>query len=96
MSCECDCEEEEVTQLGLGDDIPEFTLKTFEPTKSDFGEYSLAKTKEAKRWSILFFYPADFTLFERRNLLLWQSSMSGLPAWAPTWLRSARIRNLFT
>ena len=27
----------------------------------EFGEFSLAKQKEAGRWSILFFYPADFT-----------------------------------
>lgn len=58
MSCDC-CDDYAV--LELGDTVPDFTLKTFEPVKGDFGEFSLARTKEAKRWTILVFYPADFT-----------------------------------
>jgi peroxiredoxin (alkyl hydroperoxide reductase subunit C) len=58
MSCDC-CEE--FRTLSLGDVVPDFTLKTFDPAKGDFGEFSLGKAKAAKRWSILFFYPADFT-----------------------------------
>ena len=47
--------------LGVGDLVPDFKLTTFEPTKKGFGEYSLAEAKKAKQWSVLFFYPADFT-----------------------------------
>ena len=58
MSCEC-CEELDV--LRIGDTVEDFALTTFEPTKGDFGKYSLADAMAAKRWTILFFYPADFT-----------------------------------
>ena len=47
--------------LKLGQRVPDFKLTTFEPTKKGFGEFSLAEAKKAKSWSILFFYPADFT-----------------------------------
>jgi len=45
----------------VGETVPEFTLTTYEPTKTGFGEYSLAAAKKAKKWTVLFFYPADFT-----------------------------------
>ena len=58
----CNCENnEDLISLALGDEVPDFTIKTYEPTKGDFGEFSLAKATEAKRWTILFFYPGDFT-----------------------------------
>jgi peroxiredoxin (alkyl hydroperoxide reductase subunit C) len=43
---------------GVGDMVLDFKLATFEP---GFGEFSLAEAKKAKSWTILFFYPADFT-----------------------------------
>lgn len=58
MSCEC-CDEFQVVKVG--EKVPDFTIPTFEPAKGDFGEFSLARTLEAKRWAILFFYPGDFT-----------------------------------
>ena len=33
----------------------------YEPTKGDFGKFSLKDQIANKRWTILFFYPADFT-----------------------------------
>jgi len=45
----------------VGDSVPDFTLDTYEPSAQDFGSFELAKAKAAGRWSILFFYPADFT-----------------------------------
>jgi NADH-dependent peroxiredoxin subunit C len=63
MSCGCDCcdcdDEDMVVEVGAK--VPDFTLMTYEPTKGDWGEFSLAKVREAKRWAILVFYPADFT-----------------------------------
>ena len=47
--------------LRVGQNVPDFKLETFEPSKGDFGEFSLAAQKAAKKWTILFFYPADFT-----------------------------------
>jgi alkyl hydroperoxide reductase subunit AhpC len=47
--------------IKVGDAVPEFSMETFEPSKGDFGEVSLSGLKSKKRWSVLFFYPADFT-----------------------------------
>lgn len=47
--------------LRVGDTVPDFTLTTFDPKTGDFGKFELAAQKAAKKWSILFFYPADFT-----------------------------------
>jgi len=45
----------------VGESVPDFRLDTFDPKTSDFGSFDLAAQKAAKRWTILFFYPADFT-----------------------------------
>ena len=45
----------------LGEKVPDFELTTYEPTKSEFGKFSLQNQINNKRWTILFFYPADFT-----------------------------------
>jgi len=45
----------------LGHKVPAFELATYDPVKQDFGSFSLASQIEKKRWTILFFYPADFT-----------------------------------
>lgn len=47
--------------LTLGHKVPEFELETYEPAKGEFGTFSLARQAAAGRWTILFFYPADFT-----------------------------------
>jgi peroxiredoxin (alkyl hydroperoxide reductase subunit C) len=47
--------------LRLGQTVPDFELTTYDPVKDDFGKWSLAEQKRKGRWSILFFYPADFT-----------------------------------
>ena len=47
--------------LKVGHAVPDFTLETYEPEKGDFGEISLEKLKAEKKWTILVFYPADFT-----------------------------------
>jgi alkyl hydroperoxide reductase subunit AhpC len=41
--------------------VPDFTLETYDPAKGDFGEISLENLKKNGKWTILFFYPADFT-----------------------------------
>ena len=47
--------------LKLGQIVPDFELTTFDRVKGDFGKFSLKDQIAKKRWSILFFYPADFT-----------------------------------
>jgi peroxiredoxin (alkyl hydroperoxide reductase subunit C) len=52
---------EHVCGLRVGQAAPDFKIETFEPSKGDFGEVGLAAQKAAKKWTVLFFYPADFT-----------------------------------
>jgi peroxiredoxin (alkyl hydroperoxide reductase subunit C) len=47
--------------LKLGQRVPDFELETYEPARGDFGTFSLASQMAKQRWTILFFYPADFT-----------------------------------
>jgi peroxiredoxin (alkyl hydroperoxide reductase subunit C) len=47
--------------LQLGQRVPDFEFETYEPAKGDFGAFSLASQIQKRRWTILFFYPADFT-----------------------------------
>ncbi len=47
--------------IRVGQDVPDFKIETYEPEKGDFGDMSLSAQKEKKRWTVLFFYPADFT-----------------------------------
>lgn len=47
--------------LKVGQEVPNFKMETYEPSKGDFGEISLETLKANKKWTILFFYPADFT-----------------------------------
>ena len=51
----------ECTTLRVGQAVPDFKLETFDPTTNDFGTFDLAAQKAAKKWTVLFFYPADFT-----------------------------------
>ena len=37
----------------LGQEVPDFDLTTYEPSKGDFGKFSLAEQKKAGRWTIL-------------------------------------------
>jgi len=52
---------EGATGLRLGQKVPDFELATYDPVKGDFGKFSLQEQINKKRWTILFFYPADFT-----------------------------------
>ena len=47
--------------IQVGAQVPDFTLNTYEPKTGDFGSVSLADLKSSGKWTILFFYPADFT-----------------------------------
>jgi len=47
--------------IQVGQQVPDFSLTTFDPKTNDFGSFNLAENGKAGRWSLLFFYPADFT-----------------------------------
>ena len=49
------------TPIQVGQIVPDFTLTTYEPTQKGFGSYSLAEAKKNGKWTLLFFYPADYT-----------------------------------
>lgn len=47
--------------IKVGQVVPDFKLDTFEPSTGGFGSVSLEELKAKKKWTVLFFYPADFT-----------------------------------
>lgn len=47
--------------LQVGQDVPDFTMETYEPTDYGFGKISLDRQKKSGKWTVLVFYPADFT-----------------------------------
>ena len=49
------------TPVSVGAVVPDFEMETYEPTHGDFGKVSLADLKKAGKWTVLVFYPADFT-----------------------------------
>ena len=53
--------EKEAPRVQLGQNVPNFQLDAYFPTKEDFGKISLDQLKKDNKWTILFFYPADFT-----------------------------------
>ncbi len=59
-TCYCGCD---VTHCGVrvGQKVPDFEIETYEPETGKFGKFSLAGAKGSKKWTILVFYPADFT-----------------------------------
>lgn len=47
--------------IQVGSKVPDFRLETFDARTGDFGEVSLEALRASGKWTILFFYPADFT-----------------------------------
>jgi alkyl hydroperoxide reductase subunit AhpC len=45
----------------VGQPVPDFDLSVFDPEKNDFGKISLQELMSQKKWTLLFFYSADFT-----------------------------------
>ena len=51
----------ELTTVKVGQDVPNFELETYDPKTGDFGKVSLEDLKKDRRWTVLVFYPADYT-----------------------------------
>lgn len=47
--------------LMIGQTVPDFELDTFDSSRGDFGKISLSRQMNDGLWTILFFYPGDFT-----------------------------------
>lgn len=47
--------------IHVGDIVPDFTIDAYNPTEHGFEEVKLKNILKKKKWTILFFYPADFT-----------------------------------
>ena len=47
--------------IQVGQAVPDFELEVYDSAKDDFDKFDLAENKSRGRWTILFFYPADFT-----------------------------------
>lgn len=47
--------------LQVGQKVPDFAMDAYDPAKGDFARFDLAEQRKNGRWSVLFFYPADFT-----------------------------------
>lgn len=52
---------EERMDVKVGQGVPNFKLTVYDPKKDDFGEISLEQLKKEGKWTVLVFYPADFT-----------------------------------
>jgi NADH-dependent peroxiredoxin subunit C len=51
----------EQTTLSLGSEVPNFSISVFDPKKVDFTDITLDSIRKRKKWTLLFFYPGDFT-----------------------------------
>jgi peroxiredoxin (alkyl hydroperoxide reductase subunit C) len=47
--------------LTIGAEVPNFEIETYDPVEREFGKVALDKLKKLDKWTILVFYPADFT-----------------------------------
>lgn len=47
--------------IRIGQKVPSFEMETYEPKRKTFGKFSLDKAKSEGKWTILVYYPADFT-----------------------------------
>jgi alkyl hydroperoxide reductase subunit AhpC len=52
---------QDVVAVKLGAQVPNLELDVYDPVADDFGKFSLVDQVTRKRWTILFFYPGDFT-----------------------------------
>jgi NADH-dependent peroxiredoxin subunit C len=56
--CEDGCCEQTVS---VGQSVPSFEMETYDPAGREFGKITLEEIKKKNQWTILVFYPADFT-----------------------------------
>ena len=52
---------EEIKRVTLGQKVENFKLETFDPTEGGFGKLNLEQNMKDGKWTVLMFYPADYT-----------------------------------
>ncbi|MCJ7603912.1 MAG: redoxin domain-containing protein [Desulfobulbaceae bacterium] len=50
-----------IKPVKVGQQVENFSLETYIPTDFSFGQISLEQLKKQGKWTVLVFYPADFT-----------------------------------
>jgi len=45
----------------VGQVVPNFSLEVYDPAKTMFSTFSLEKTRNMGKWTVLIFYPGDYT-----------------------------------
>lgn len=58
IECSCGCEP---LTVSVGQEVPNFVMDVFDPVNRAFGKVSLDELKAQGKWTVLVFYPADFT-----------------------------------
>ncbi len=48
-------------QVTVGQMVPSFEMEVFDSKRKDFGKISLDELKQQNKWTVLVFYPADYT-----------------------------------
>ncbi|MDX1952294.1 MAG: redoxin domain-containing protein [Verrucomicrobiota bacterium] len=51
----------DIKTVSIGREVPNFEVEVYNPAEREFSTISLNQLKQAKKWTILVFYPADFT-----------------------------------
>lgn len=52
---------EEKMIIKIGDKVENFEFEVYDPKKDSFSKFSLKDSLDAKKWTVLVYYPADFT-----------------------------------
>jgi len=47
--------------ISVGQQVPDFEMDVFDPVRGDFAKIALLNLKQQKKWTVLIFYPADYT-----------------------------------
>ncbi|WP_022661975.1 peroxiredoxin [Paucidesulfovibrio longus] len=61
MNCEHDHFEDLLECARVGSQVKDFTVEVFDPVEGAFGEVTLSDIQSRGKWTVLVFYPADFT-----------------------------------
>ncbi|OEU68715.1 MAG: peroxiredoxin [Desulfovibrio sp. S3730MH75] len=61
MSCTHEHSDDFIPEAIIGEKVETFVMEAFDPEDCGFCEVDFEKIQKAGKWTVLFFYPADFT-----------------------------------
>ncbi len=70
-------------RVSLGNRVPDFSLEYYDPVADECGRLTLEELSQTGKWTVLFFYPADFSFVctsEFAALAEQQEALSGMGA----------------